>query len=366
MNRPVPCPVGQHVPHLLGLWRARFSSGAALDPRGSRSLPDGRLTGPELYEAAAAVKELSRGFTRERGLAGAPYMDDPGLLGGYLLFYWTVSFAQTWAALLSAGLLPGTRLEGRRVLDLGAGPGPSSLALLAAGAGTGDRRGPQRAGPRDRRRAGAPFGAAPRDPCRRPRLGRAAPRRAVRSRDRRAHGERALVGPRRPGGPAPRIRRTPGRTSHPWRQGSARGPGAHGDGERGHRAAGRARGRRVAGARALHARGPVPGAARPGTCHADVAWDPPPAVRRIGHAARIGRESLAFSYFLLEPRAARRPDRRQRAPVCTVSSRIASSRRAGASGCCSAAPRAGSPCPSTAAPRSPLPRRSDRSTATIS
>ncbi|MCX7029771.1 MAG: class I SAM-dependent methyltransferase, partial [Spirochaetes bacterium] len=135
MSRPVPCPVGQYVPHLIGLWRARFSSSAPADPRGSRSLPAGRLTGPELYDAAAAVKELSRGFTRERGLAGARYMDDPGLLGGYLLFYWTVSFAQTWAALLSAGIPPGPGLGGSRVLDLGAGPGPSSLALLAAGAG---------------------------------------------------------------------------------------------------------------------------------------------------------------------------------------------------------------------------------------
>ena len=134
MNRPVRCPVDPHVPHLVGLWRARFSSGAAAGPRAIRSLPDGRLTGPELYEAAAAVRELSRGFTGERGLAGARYMDDPGLLGGYLLFYWTVSFAQTWAALLSAGIGPGAGLDGRRVLDLGAGPGPSSLALLAAGA----------------------------------------------------------------------------------------------------------------------------------------------------------------------------------------------------------------------------------------
>ena len=34
-----------------------------------------------------------------------------------------------------------------------------------------------------------------------------------------------------------------------------------------------------------------------GTCHAEVAWDPPPALTRIAHAARIGKEALAFSYF---------------------------------------------------------------------
>jgi hypothetical protein len=68
-----------------------------------------------------------------------------------------------------------------------------------------------------------------------------------------------------------------------------------------------------------------------GTCHADVAWDPPPAVRRIGHAARIGRERLAFSYFLLEPPgdapvAAARPSYR------VVSDRFLS--KSGRLGCC--------------------------------
>lgn len=42
-----------------------------------------------------------------------------------------------------------------------------------------------------------------------------------------------------------------------------------------------------------------------GTCHAEVEWEPPPSLVRLAHAARIGRESLSFSYFLMAPAAAR-------------------------------------------------------------
>jgi SAM-dependent methyltransferase len=291
--------VDQHVPRLIGLWRARFSSGAAA-PGGSRSLPDGRLTGPELYEAAAAVKELSRGFTRERELAGARYMDDPGRLGGYLLFYWTVSFAQTWAALLSAGIVPPAGLEGRRVLDLGAGPGASSLALLAAGAGrvtAVDRsvRALEVAGELARRSgrrletrvadlaSGAPLPEGPFDLVtavhtvnelwsdRDDRLERR--RKLVEGlADRLAPGGRILlVDPALTATANQAIELRDALAAGGWRVLS---PCTRGD------------------------RCP---ALPSGTCHADVAWEPPPAVRRIGHAARIGRESLAFSYFLLEP-----------------------------------------------------------------
>ena len=300
MNRSAACPVDQHVPHLIGLWRARFSSGSAADHGGSRSLPDGRLTGPELYEAAAAVKELSRGFTRERGLAGARYLDDPGLLGGYLLFYWTVSFAQTWAALRSAGILTSAGFEGRRVLDLGAGPGPSSLALLAAGAervtavdrsaaalgvaGELARRSGRRLETRVADLAsGAPLPEGPFDLVtavhtvnelwsdRDDRLER---RRAfvVRLAGRLAPGGRVLlVDPALTATANEAIELRDALVAGGWR------------------------------VLAPCTRGGRCPALPSGTCHADVAWDPPPAVRRIGHAARIGRDSLAFSYFLLEP-----------------------------------------------------------------
>ena len=90
--------------------------------------PADRLTPHELREVAAGVKQLSLGLTRDRRLAGARYMDDPRLLGAYLLFYWPVSYAQARQAL---GELP---QRPRRVLDLGSGPGPLALAALDAGA----------------------------------------------------------------------------------------------------------------------------------------------------------------------------------------------------------------------------------------
>src|SRR4051812_14578464 len=90
--------------------------------------PDDRLTPAEVREVGAAVKRLSHGLTRERELAGARYMDDPALLGAYLLFYWPVSYAQGRQVL---GELPA---RPRAVLDLGSGPGPLAFAALDAGA----------------------------------------------------------------------------------------------------------------------------------------------------------------------------------------------------------------------------------------
>ncbi len=74
------------------------------------------------------MRRLSLGLTRERELAGARYMDDPKLLGAYLLFYWPVSYAQARQVL---GELPN---RPRTVLDLGSGPGPVAFAAMDAGA----------------------------------------------------------------------------------------------------------------------------------------------------------------------------------------------------------------------------------------
>ena len=95
-----------------------------------RGKPEGppELNPQELREVASGVKTLSLGLTRERKLAGTPYMDDPKLLGAYLLFYWPISYAQGRQVL---GELP--RI-GRSALDLGSGPGPLSFAALDAGA----------------------------------------------------------------------------------------------------------------------------------------------------------------------------------------------------------------------------------------
>ncbi len=108
------------IPRLLAVWRR------------ARRLEDGpadRLLPRELQEVGAAVKKLSRGLTRDRELAGASYMEDPKLLGAYLLFYWPVSYAQARHALLELPQRP------RQVLDLGSGPGPLAFACMDAGAG---------------------------------------------------------------------------------------------------------------------------------------------------------------------------------------------------------------------------------------
>src|SRR5947207_3217085 len=107
------------IPRLIAVWRR-----ARRRPGG----PPDRLTPQEVREVGAGVRKLSLGLTRERELAGARYMDDPALLGAYLLFYWPVSYAQARQAI---GELPH---RPRSVLDLGSGPGPLSFAALDAGA----------------------------------------------------------------------------------------------------------------------------------------------------------------------------------------------------------------------------------------
>ena len=109
----------------LDRWMARL---VAVWRRANKR-PEGpaTLTPPELREVAAGVKALSLGLTRDRELAGAKYLDDPKLLGAYLLFYWPVSYAQARQIL---GELP----RPRSALDLGSGPGPLAFALLDGGA----------------------------------------------------------------------------------------------------------------------------------------------------------------------------------------------------------------------------------------
>src|SRR5919198_1946654 len=107
------------MPRLIAVWRKAR--------RASPGPPD-RLTPAELREVAAAVRKLSLGLTRERALAGTRYMDDPKLLGAYLLFYWPVSYAQARQVM---GELPH---RPRAALDLGSGPASVAFAALDAGA----------------------------------------------------------------------------------------------------------------------------------------------------------------------------------------------------------------------------------------
>jgi SAM-dependent methyltransferase len=112
---------------LLSVWRSNASKA-----HGSRAPADPVLSREELYAVSRNVRELSRGFTRERALAGERYLSDPALLGAYLLHFWPISYAQTLLCL--AMLLRAGREAPASALDLGAGPGPISLALLESGA----------------------------------------------------------------------------------------------------------------------------------------------------------------------------------------------------------------------------------------
>lgn len=112
------------IPRLLSVWRAARRTPQRKEPRP----PPDALLPDELREVAAAVTRLSTGLTRERELVGARYLDDPRLLGAYLLFYWPTSWLQ------ARGVLSELPRRPRSVLDLGSGPGPMAFAALDAGA----------------------------------------------------------------------------------------------------------------------------------------------------------------------------------------------------------------------------------------
>jgi SAM-dependent methyltransferase len=302
-------------------WRGRSARASGRGGHGGRAgaaalAGASRFSDTELYEAAGAVRELSRGFTRERGLAGVPYMDDPRLLGAYLLFYWPVSYAQAWAAALSAGVAGAASQGGAaprqmgaagRVLDLGAGPGPASFALADMGFGrvtAADRSGPALALLRelagmcgksvDTRQVDLADPGAPE------RLRSAGPfdlilavhtlnELWVGSGDRvarRAVLARGLSGLLAPGGRLlvvePALTTTANESILLRDELTASGWAVESP---------------------CTFAGRCPALPR-GTCHAEVEWEPPRELVRLAHAARIGREALGFSYFLLAPPAA--------------------------------------------------------------
>ncbi len=107
------------LPLLVEAWRRE----SPLDRRGGRG-----LTPAEIMETALKVRELSRGLTRGRKLAGGGYFDEPAFLGAYLLHFWPASYVQ------ARMLLRDTAGRVSSALDLGSGPGALSLALLDSGA----------------------------------------------------------------------------------------------------------------------------------------------------------------------------------------------------------------------------------------
>ncbi len=306
MKTVVPIPLDRHLPLLWKVWRGMSSGPGARNAPVSHS----RLTDAELHAAARAVRDLSRGFTRDRGLAGMPYMEDSRLLGAYLLFYWPVSYAQTWAAALSAGITPrsaGTR-EGR-LLDLGSGPGPSAFALgdigfsrvTAADSSTAAlgllRELARSAGRRvdarqvDLTRPGAPqhlSAGGPYDLV----VAMHTLNELWHGRDDRLALRLDLL--RRIAGllaPAGRLLIVEPALTSTANDAIALRDGLVSDGWT------------VESPCTFAGKCP---ALPDGTCHAEVEWEPPGDLVRLAHAARIGREALAFTYFLLAPPAATR------------------------------------------------------------
>jgi SAM-dependent methyltransferase len=55
-------------------------------------------------------------------------MDDPALIGAYLLYYWPVSYLEASLAMTELDIHP------KRILDIGSGPGPASAAAIDRGA----------------------------------------------------------------------------------------------------------------------------------------------------------------------------------------------------------------------------------------
>lgn len=121
-NDPYARDLAQWIPRLIAVWRKARAKGRRAEGPADRLLPH------ELKEVAQGIRQLSMGLTRERELAGARYMDDPKLLGAYLLFYWPVSYAQARQIFGELQRRPKT------VLDLGSGPAPVSFAAADAGA----------------------------------------------------------------------------------------------------------------------------------------------------------------------------------------------------------------------------------------
>jgi SAM-dependent methyltransferase len=120
---------------LLAAWRSSAARRAGRK-QGDAVSPGAVLSGDELYAVSRKVRELSHGFTGGRVLAGERYLSDPDLLGAYLLHFWPISYAQAVLCLEMIRRVRGASESGSlgSALDLGAGPGPVSLALLDSGA----------------------------------------------------------------------------------------------------------------------------------------------------------------------------------------------------------------------------------------
>jgi len=95
--------------------------------------PKEKLSRNDVMRYGNSLRELQRGLTGNRELPGSGYLEFSDQLAVYTLYYWPISFVQTFLALseiAQRGKLP--KIE--TLLDLGSGPGPNSFAALEFGA----------------------------------------------------------------------------------------------------------------------------------------------------------------------------------------------------------------------------------------
>jgi len=258
------------------------------------------LLAEELREVARGVERLSVGLTRDRALAGERYLEDPRLLGAYLVFYWPISYLQARGVLSELPRGPGA------VLDLGCGPGPLALAALDAGASEalGADRSSRALGAARAlaAAAGEPLATRPWDPTRPGSLAQVAAGRAFdtitlghvlnelfpgpEAPERRAALVEEAAGLLRPGGSLVLIEPALRETS---RQLLA------------------VRDLLVARGFTVRApclfRGPCPARLRETDwCHAERPIEPPPLVAEIARCAGLRKESVKMSYLVLAPK----------------------------------------------------------------
>ena len=85
-------------------------------------------------QTARSLLVIQRGLTGNRDLVGKNYMETEESLRAYLLYYWPVSYLQTWYAVKGCSkLLSYVESVNNRplsILDLGSGPGPATVSLM--------------------------------------------------------------------------------------------------------------------------------------------------------------------------------------------------------------------------------------------
>ena len=92
---------------------------------------DDPLNKSEVSRVGRALLNLQRGLTGNRNLVGVNYMQDDASLGAYLLYYYRITHRQITLAFDS--FFSKTALKEKssiRILDVGSGPGPASMALV--------------------------------------------------------------------------------------------------------------------------------------------------------------------------------------------------------------------------------------------